>query len=331
MHWKSPPLRVSIDLGSCATRMCAGDADAEEVRVFPSAFAPTSAPDTFVIGDEVFRRRLTPSVPVEAGVVAEQHCATFLRLLRSIAGHEDRPTWAVLSTPSSGRADQPEKLARVAGVAFDRVLVVPGLTLAALALKDTLAPEGGLTLVGIGHASIQVALLDKTMSEPQQIVYISGGGEALERRVAEEFRGLVPDIPINDRTLRNVRYKYARAGDNRHPCLVQVIQKGQRRIVDVGDAMARATAPLVDNIAAAILHVLGTIAGPAASAHGAHVVLTGGGALIPGIGDALRDKLRERHLPTDRVTIPAKPDELVMRGGFKVACMLTPQHWDVVA
>ncbi len=324
----SAPLRVSIDMGSVATRMCFGDADAQEVRFHSSVFAPTGAPDAFVLGEEVFRRRLAPIEPLLAGLVSEQECATFLRLLRAIAGNEGRQAWAVLSTPSSGNGDAPEQLARIAGGAFDRALVVPGLTLAGIALKDVLTAARGFTLIGIGHASIQVALVEQSMREPREIVHISGGTASLDDQLREELRALVPDITISGHMLRSMRRKYASFAPSQGPCLVQVIQKNHRRIVDIGQAMARSTAPLIDNLVAAALHVLG--GAPDAAAYGADIVLTGGGALIPGIADALLAALTAHELPVENVMVPDKADELVMRGGFKVALLLSPAHWDVL-
>ncbi|HAK95406.1 MAG TPA: hypothetical protein DCM87_10470 [Planctomycetes bacterium] len=320
---------MSIDLGSSATRMCFGDAGAHEVRCHSTVFAPAGAPDAFVLGEEVFRRRLAPIEPLPAGLLSEQECAIFLRLLRAIAGSEERQAWAVLSTPSSGSADAPEHLARIAGRAFDRALVVPGLTLAGIALKDILTPARGFTLIGIGHASIQVALVEQSMHEPREIVHISGGTASLDEHLREELRALVPDLSISDRMLGSMRRKYASFAPSRGACLVQVIQKNHRRIVDIGQAMARSTAPLVDNLVAAILHVLNGTR-DAAAAYGADIVLTGGGALIPGIADALLGALAAHELPVENVIVPDNAGELVMRGGFKVALMLTPEHWDVL-
>ncbi|HNR98104.1 MAG TPA: hypothetical protein PKX48_01080 [Planctomycetota bacterium] len=329
MAQSTAPLRVSIDLGSSATRMCFGDAAASEVRFHSTVFAPSDAPDTYVLGEEVFRRRLTPIEPLPAGHPSEQECAIFLRLLRAIAGEEGRPAWAVLSSPSSGSADASELLARIAGRAFDGALVIPGLTLATFVLKDVLTPDRGFTLIGVGSTSIQIALVEQSMREPGEIVHISGGTASLDGLLREELRALVPDIDISDRMLGNLRRKYARFARSQGACLVQVIRRNHRRILDIGPAMERSTAPLIDNLVAATLHVLGRSPG-AAAAYGADIVLTGGGAQIPGIADALLAALAAHDLPVENVIVPDHAGELVMRGGFKVALMLTSEHWDVL-
>ncbi len=158
---------------------------------------------------------------------------------------------------------------------------------------------------------------------------VSGGTASLDGLLREELRALVPDIDISDRMLGNLRRKYARFARSQGACLVQVIRRNHRRILDIGPAMERSTAPLIDNLVAATLHVLGRSPG-AAAAYGADIVLTGGGAQIPGIADALLAALAAHDLPVENVIVPDHAGELVMRGGFKVALMLTSEHWDVL-
>jgi hypothetical protein len=210
--------------------------------------------------------------------------------------------------------------------------VVPGLTLASLALKNARVLQGNAaTLTDLGAASLQAALIDVERPEPRDIYHLAPGGATFDLYLVRAIGDLFPDLTVNALNARLLKERYA--GFERDPSmrLVQVVHRGRRRIVDIGPAISDAMAPLLDTVAGAVTHLLGDPRSAKAGTYGREIVLTGGGATIPGIDTALLSILTAKGYPTTRVIVPPNPSDLVVRGGWRVANLVTAANWEVLA
>jgi rod shape-determining protein MreB len=255
-----------------------------------------------------------------------------LRLLRKSVARNDEEVWAVLSAPSSGREGEPQKLARLAGIAFDRALVIPGLTLASLAVKNAqLLQSEGATILNLGAASLQAAVMDLDRPEPRTIYHLAAGGAMFDLHLLRALNSMFPELSVDLPNVRSLKERYASLGNGPSVCLVQVVHHGQRRIVDIGPTVFEAMTPMGEAVADAAVHLLGDRSDRNALVYGREIVLTGGGARMPGIDTALLSILRSRGYPTERVIVPADPHEFVVRGGWYVAKLVTAANWEVLA
>ncbi len=328
-------LRISVDLGSLTTRILGAPAEATTPRVLPTVFARGNSPNSFLIGNKLLKRRndVDPIWPLQNGVIkSEEQCLTFLRLLRRSVAQKNEEVWAVLSAPSSGRKGEPQKLAELAGIAFDRALVIPGLTLAALAVKNAgLLQSEGAAIADLGAASLQAALMDLARPEPRTIYHLAAGGAMFDLHLLRALNTLFPELSVDVPNARQLKEQYASCGDGPSVCLVQVVHQGRRRIVDIGPTIFEAIAPMGEAVADAALHLLGDPRGRNALTYGREIVLTGGGAKTPGISTTLLSILRSKGYPTERVIVPPAPDEFAVRGGWYVAKLVTAANWEVLA
>jgi hypothetical protein len=153
---------------------------------------------------------------------------------------------------------------------------------------------------------------------------------AFDRALAQALGKLIPHGSVSALNARRLKHAYARCAGAPSMCLVQIVHRGQRRIIDVGATLYEIMAPFVVLVADALALLLGEPSAPQARAHGRQIILTGGGALMPGLGPALNARLRARGYPVERVVIPDDAAELAVRGGWQVAAMLRASHWDVL-
>jgi hypothetical protein len=327
----TPVLRISVDLGSQTTRILGTPGRPGTPRVLPTVFARGSEPNTYLIGRQALAS--DQNWPLRRGVIeAEEDLLTFLRILRQFLNPAGSEIWAVLSAPSAGRTGEAEKLAQVASIAFERALVVPGLTLAAWAVKQNGAPLGDrATLLDLGAASLQIATYDARRPEPAEIFHLAAGGSLLDIQLARALTRRYPELSVDIGRARYLKERYGRCGEGPGVALVQVVHQGHRRIVDVGPTVFETVDPWGHAAAQAVAQVLGDPNGRTAREHGRTVALTGGGAQVPGIETEVRTNLQALGYPTERVIVPERPAEAVVRGGWHVAKLLTPSHWEVLA
>lgn len=333
MRRNTGPLKVSIDMGSGMTRVLAG-VDAPDVRLaMPTAYAHRVASNTYVLGkDALACGDAAPVNPLRFGeVFTEESCVTFLRLIRQALGYPSRQSWAILSSPSSGKNGESEKLARLAGLVFQRALVMPGLTLTTVALHGLYAPRPhGMMLIDLGETTIKAALLDGSWTEPEHILHFRGGGLTLDARLERALRAGWPGLRLKPPAVKHLRERYASFAPMPPTALVQIVKERHKRIADIGAAVHESTWAIMNTLVEIVGHVAGPPGSPPAEQHTPEVFLTGGAAHIAGIDAALRHALNAAGYPTRRVIVPETPHELAVKGGWRVAGMLTAAHWDVL-
>ena len=196
MSPRTQPVRISIDLGSNRTRLMRQDST-EEPLTIPTAFLRNSDRNSFVVGKVLLSQNSKDAVwPMRGGVVgSEEDCLLFLRILRKWFVPDAEEVWAIMSAPSSGRAGEAERLAQLAGLVFERALVVPGLTLSALTLMNEWKRElKASTLLDLGASSIQAALVSGAWPEPNEIVHFEGGGNIFDLRLVAGINELFPGL-----------------------------------------------------------------------------------------------------------------------------------------
>jgi len=304
-----------------------------EPLTIPSAFLRNSDRNSFVVGKVILSQNSKDAVwPMKGGTVAsEEDCLLFLRILRKWFVPDAEEVWAIMSAPSSGRTGEAERLAQLAGLVFERALVVPGLTLSALTLMNEWKRDlKASTLLDLGASSIQAALVSGAWPEPNEIVHFEGGGNLFDLRLVNGINELFPGLSVSIANVRRLKELYGRVGTEPVAALVQVTYRGHRKIVDLGPTIFESLSTLSETVADAVTQVLGDPRGERAQMYGREVIFTGGGARTPGLRTAVHKILRERGYHTEKIAVPAHMDELVVRGGRHLSHLVSETHWEVL-
>ena len=210
---KEKIFKLSIDLGSQTTRILTSQSNHSRPKRLPTAFLRTEDPSAFVVGFRLLRPPYSSRLvwPLEGGSLKDPGaCLTFLRILKRYAVPEGMICWAVISTPSSGRSPDARKLAQLASVIFERALVVPGLTLATLALMSDRAPFfRPATLVDLGASTYRAAVVEGTWPEPKHIVHLTPGGIRFDRELILALRRRFPEMNVHPLNARLLKERYA--------------------------------------------------------------------------------------------------------------------------
>ncbi len=324
--------RLSIDLGSQTTRiLTAENAETTPYRL-PTAFLRTEKPSSFIIGYRLLRppysRKLT--WPLPRGTVDDPAaCLTYLRILKRYVVPPGVTTWAVISTPSGGRSPDAKQLAQLASLAFDRALVVPGLTLTALALISRRAPFfRPATLLDLGATTYRAAVVEGCWPEPKEIVHLGPGGVRFDMELARTLSRQFPRINVHPLNARLLKERYAHVLPQPTVQPVQLTYNGHRRIADIGPAVFESCASMARIAAEAAKAALGPPQEEKAKKFSREIILTGGGAKCVGLAAGVAQELRAAGFPVKKVTVPENAQELVVRGGWQLATLLTPQHWE---
>lgn len=328
---KKKPLRLSINLGAGYTRV--QRADKPTPIILPTVLS--NAGGTWQIGRAALEQRHVKQQvwPLKNGFIhSQEDCLTYLKCLRAAVAPEQRATWAVISAPSLGQKENDQVLGHLASQVFDQALVVPELTLAVFAMKQAGTDyPGRMVLLNLGHACIQTALVKGIWPEPKEIFHLAGGGHMLDLTLRDGIRDMAPDLKISLVSARNLKESFSpNLGAPAPVCLVEVVQKHQRRILDISPAMLKAVDSQVAQAVKAVDFILKEPGSLLARTYGKKIVLLGGGGGFPGLAQKVFNALREKDYPVNKVIVPEDPANLAVRGGRLLVERLLENHWEVL-
>ena len=314
-------LLVGLDLGTNSTCVQIAEPGAEAVEA--SALIPTVVgysrpgilPDvlpgnqTTFFGDEAIAHKLHLDLvqPLKDGVIEDLETARdFLSHVKErIGDSKDTEYRAVIGTPANAGSQAKENIRLAVTQLFDKVILIPEPFLAALGSRKEstgIDPITNSIFVDIGAGSSDVCLIQGYYPSSHDQISLPFAGDAVDRIIQKAILAKYPDCGISVAKCREIKETYSFVNGSNNSVLAPVVIRGKVKRLEVADAIDTACSALLEKIYQAVRTLIMRADPDSIPSLLENIIITGGGSMIPGFGEALESLLLEESFEGCKVT-----------------------------
>jgi rod shape-determining protein MreB len=327
-------IRVGLDVGyhttvfQAASRL--GDLLVPRTRCIPTwlAYRGGDGEPPLLGTDALSARGLAPLVhPLDSDDIrALRDFSEGLRRIIDPVG--DKELWAVLSCPRGSTLDDVKRVRIVSSQIFDRTsLLDPALLMATSFGSHEVARHS--IWIDLGATSVRVAPVHGGSPDPGETRIVPGGGNAVDRRLAEALSKRYPGLVLSRVTVTQIKDRFAHVRPADRSAKLRIVFDGEMQRIEVGSVVNRACEPLVGEVLEGLRRVLESCPSDSTEEMLSNVILAGGGARMPGLEERLRDELRQEFGQVSNVRVPEDPLVLAANGALRWAHFLREEEWEI--
>jgi hypothetical protein len=241
--------------------------------------------------------------------------------------HEPAP-WAVVNCSVGAAPEEMAAKRTLANELFERVVYADDTFLLAVGLASQEVCKHSI-LIDIGATSIRGALMHGETPSPEERVEVPFGGEKVDEALRKSLSIRYPELLLTPRTLTEIKESLAFVAPERRACELRIQFRGKERAVDVTEILHDASSALVPPLLRAARDVLALCPSDEIEAFQRNIVLSGGGAELPGIVPRVEEELRADGFELARVRQVSGSRFLVARGALRWAHLLRDDQWSI--
>jgi rod shape-determining protein MreB and related proteins len=343
---------VGFDLGTNASCILAGSADAKDVavsKIIPTVvgYAREGLVDgiiannaTTLIGEEALAHRLQLKViaPLENGVIAHPAAAKdFIKRLRTIIDPSGlAEIRVVVGVPANAADPAREDIRTCAAGVFDRVLLIPEPFLAALGFRDEarlgqanyVDPVTNSLFIDIGGGTSDICLIQGFFPSADDQISLPFAGDAIDKLIEDELQRTYPNNGLSRATIRSIKEQHSYVGPIRKPIDVKVLIGGKSHTLDLGEVIGRACNQLLEKIYPALTTLIARASSDSVAQLLQNIVVTGGGSCIRGFDTVLQQRLAADGFEGPKVRLAGQDyKRFVAVGALKAARSAREDQW----
>ncbi len=343
---------VGFDLGTNASCVLAGSADAKDVsvsKIIPTVvgYAREGLVDgiiannaTILIGEEALAHRLQLKViaPLEDGVIAHPAAAKdFIKRLRAIIDPSGlAEIRVVVGVPANAADPAREDIRNCAAGVFDRVLLIPEPFLAALGFRDEsrlgqsayVDPVTNSLFIDIGGGTSDLCLIQGFFPTAEDQISLPFAGDSIDKLIEDELQRTYPNNGLSRATIRQIKEQHSYVGPIRKPIDVKVLIGGKSHTLELGEVIGRACNQLLEKIYPALTTLISRASSDSVAQLLQNIVVTGGGSCIRGFDTVLQQKLTADGFEAPRVRLAGQDyKRFVAVGALKAARSAREDQW----
>lgn len=330
-------LHVGIDLGTSRSAISASDGQKFVVDSYVGwpvdMVASKVLKKKILIGEAAIKNRVMLDLhrPLERGLIKEGSDKD-LQAVREIISHllgrvgrkSGQQVRAVVGVPAEAMRVNKQQLRNVLAGLVDSLMIVSEPFAVAYGLDALL--HALIIDVGAGTADFCVMKGRFPTEEDQRTLTQAGDwvDEQLEKLVSAGH----PDVNFSGYMAREWKEKYAFVGDPKKPVKVTVPVKGKPTEIDITGALRTACESLIAPVTETMLELLAKVEPEYQAEVRNHIILSGGSALIRGLGETLELALDEYGGGSVRRV--EDPIFVGAEGGLKIALDARASDWEKV-
>jgi len=349
---KADLLLVGLDLGtntSCIKAVKSGSKAEPQTEIVPTVVGYTNegilpgvipGDATTLFGSMAYKYKLHLSLaqPLREGVIEDMDAARdFLKHLKGLIDvSEEAETRAVIGMPANadGAALENTRLA-VTGI-FDKVILIPEPFLAALGSReegnllneDYVDPVCNSLFIDIGAGSTDVCLIQGYYPEAEDQISLPFAGDAVDALIQKAILARYPDCQISLAKCRDIKEQRSFVQGREKEILANVMIGGKIRKLEVADAVGAACDALLQKVFEAARSLIVKADPDSVPDLLQNIIVTGGGSLIRGFGEALQLLLAEEGFEGCRARcIGEDYKSHVANGAMKAAYQAKERQW----
>lgn len=284
------------------------------------------------------RLHLRLVAPMANGVLRDLGAARdFVRHLRSLIkvapGTEIR---AVIGVPANADSAARESIRQSVSGTFDRLILIPEPFLTALGYRsdsqlntpDYVDPVRNSLFVDIGAGTTDICLVQGYYPTSEDQISLPFAGDRVDQLIADSIRQTYPDCDLSMLKIRELKEKFAYAGQPPQPVIVTVTVGGKPRKLDLTDHIGQACHALLEQIFAAVKALVPHAPSDSVSELLQNIILTGGGSRIRGLDTELQRLLTAEGFDQPIVrSVGENYKQYVARGALKAAQQAREDQW----
>lgn len=300
MTKKIEALHVGIDLGTSRSAISASNGTRHVVESYVGwpvdMVARKLIKKPILFGREALENRpmLDLHRPLERGLIkegSEKDEAAVRELLRhliSLAGPRDgQPVRAVVGVPAEAlRVSKQHLRNAVKGIA-DALMIVSEPFAVAYGMEALLHTM----IIDIGAGTTDFCVMNGRYPTDEDQRTLLNAGDAVDEQLATLIQARKPEAHFSIHMVREWKERWSFVGEPRSPVVVTVQVAGKPTPLDITSEMRRACESLIAPVAETMLDLLARVEPEYQERVRRHIILAGGGSLIPGLAAALERTL----------------------------------------
>ncbi len=334
---EKPIVRVGIDLGAHTTVVqTAGQLS--ELLLPKTTHIPTwlayinepDAEDRVAIGDAALsmRHEVLAFNPLQRR--NRRALRDYAARLRSVLDpRSDKELWGVVSVQAGANEESVELVRLFAQELFDRTRLMNDALLMATSFGSRDVARKSIWIDLGADATRLCAVQGSSSSASEESVLLPGGGAAITARLNEHLTKRFPGLIVTPITGDQLKERFAHVSPANAVCPLRVLLDDVTKDVDIANIVRRACEPLVSETLSGIERVVANCPSDSIEEFLGHIVVSGGGARIPGLAARLQDGVRDMFGTHAVVQVPSDPACLVANGALRWAHFTEEDDWEV--
>ena len=348
-------LLVGLDLGtntSCLMSAVRGSERSPTRELIPTVvgYAKEDVLNGILPGDatvlfgrlaQKHRRSLNLVRPLKGGVIADADSARqFAVHLRDLLQPEGREVRAVVGLPASSDSQARESVRTAFRGVFHKIIFVPEPFLAAIGYRDDARisdvnyrdPVLNSLYIDIGAGSTDVCLVQGHYPQPEDQLSVPFAGDAVDQIIHELVLAEYPEsgLTLTQATEFKERYSWVLAKASA-PAVVTVMVGGKPRQIDITAQVGIGCDTLLQKVFELSRDLISRAAPETVTELLQNVIVTGGGSLIKGFGEALQAKLKKEGFENPTVQVLGQNfKDYVALGALKLARRARDNQWQTL-
>jgi rod shape-determining protein MreB len=330
-------LFVGIDLGTSRSAISSSNGMREWIESYvgwPKDFiAEQVVGKPVLFGAEALQHRLSLDVcrPLERGIIkegiesSERAVKEIIRYLIDLAKPEpDQKIHAVVGVPADSLKVNKLAIRRAVAEYVHTLMVVSepfaiayGMNL----LNDAL-------IIDIGAGTIDFCIMHGTIPSEEDQRTILTAGDYIDEQLFNYLIEKYPNSKFNKNMVRQFKEKFSFVHDINEQIRVELPVNGKPVMHDIKDEIRRACESMLPSLVETTTEMIARFDPEFQMKIKNNIVLAGGGSLIRGIAEYLRDALKEYG--TCKVTRVADPLFAGADGALKLAQDMPSKYWETV-
>ncbi len=331
-------LHVGIDLGTSRSSIAASNKERHVVQSYVGWPADMVArkvlKKTVLVGDEALENRpmLDLHRPLEEGLIKtgssrdEEAVGELLLHLLRLAGAEkgngSPPVRAVVGVPAKALRVNKQSLRDAVAPLVDSVMIVSEPFAVAYGLDALL--HAMIIDVGAGTADYCVMRGRIPTEEDQRT--LTTAGDWLDEQLAGLIQEAYPEADFTIHMVREWKERYSFVGESKDRIVVSAPVDGRPTELDITDQLRAACEALLPPMIETMVDLLSRVDPDYQDRVRNNVILSGGTALIKGIGARLQSELGE--IGGGRVKVVKDPIFVGADGGLSIARDASDEEWE---
>jgi len=330
---KSDVLYLGIDLGTYETTVAASNGEMattiSAVGWAKDLVSRKMLKKDIIFGAEALKHKLALRFfrPLENGVIKDtdedQQAARELikHVLTLIHPQNYKKVYAVIGTPAQANLVNEQAIIDAAREIIDAVTIVSepfSVAYGEANIYNTL-------VIDIGAGTTDICRLSGIMPTSDDQISLLKAGDFIDNELIKSIKSRVRGAQITKDMARRWKETHSFVKTCDKPAIIEITVAGKPLKINVSSSIQKSCEAIVDDMVAAVSHLISTFDPESQDALKQNILLAGGGSLIRHLDEYLTDQLSS--MGTIRVKNVPNPIEAGAKGALALAMDLTDDYW----